>query len=166
MSAYLVATFLVVVMNVGLSEQLSVSKLDYNGFDTQQSIQVIQILKIISFTDFFMLLLAQKFCNGGVGPYTLQCFKKTGVVVRYANIMFVYRNDGNKYCEANTVRNVSETLYNFQRYCDMSKDTSYCTLDSNFIRSVFQTQELANDQYYPVRMELKFDCLGMKLAFL
>jgi hypothetical protein len=36
-SVYLVAALLVVIMNAGLSEQLSVSKLDYNGFDTQQS---------------------------------------------------------------------------------------------------------------------------------
>ncbi len=109
------------------------------------------------------MLLAQKFCNGGSGPYTLQCFSKTGVVMRNANIMFVYRNDGNKNCEANTVRNVTETIYNFQRYCDIARDTRTCTLEPNFIRSVFQTQELANDQYYPIRMELKFDCLGMQI---
>jgi hypothetical protein len=80
--------------------------------------------------------------------------------------MSVGRGDPNKNCEATSVRNVSESLYNFQRYCDLSKDTSYCTLDPNFIRGVFQTIELANDQYYPVRLEMKFDCLGKFYIFM
>lgn len=108
-------------------------------------------------------LKVQKICNGATGPFTLQCFSRTGVVVRQATVMFVFKSDSNKNCDAVVVRNVSEPIQNLQRYCDQARPNSLCTLDSSYVKSVFTVQETANDQYYPVRLEIRFDCLGEKL---
>jgi hypothetical protein len=74
--------------------------------------------------------------------------------------MFVYKSDQRKDCEALVVRNVSEPIQNLQRYCDQNRPNNVCNLNADYIRSIFITQALANDQFYPVRMEIRYDCSG------
>lgn len=73
--------------------------------------------------------------------------------------MFTLKNNPNKECETWINFNITEPVQTLQSICSGSLDKSVCSLDRNYLSTVFKIYSISDTFFQiPVRYQITYDC--------